>query len=168
MFNAATIERIGRATLAVFFLAVLPVSLAEAVSNTTFGPQTFIGPNYQQTSSRWHSGDPLEGCREFPPCFVYFQGVGRHGLIIQNVSCMIVSINEILYVKVQSFKVNKGYPLRETYILPTTRDNTRWIVNSQIMHLVEAGERAHIAFYYPNGSFISDAKCTISGQIREP
>ena len=168
MFNAAIMERAGRAGLACLAGSVL-VILSAVVAEAFYGPRTTIGANYQQTSNTTSLDGINEGdCVGVSVCYILLQVPPQQkALIVQHVSCIvIVSAGEISNGLLRTRK-GQTFPLRHTRLVPVLTTGSTWVVNSPVKHLGESGERPVVSFANSAAAHWS-VECSISGTLTQP
>ena len=161
-WNANTLARSCCAGLA---LVILSASLAE----TSYGPKTTIGANYQQTSDTASKNEISQAaCDATFHCYLLFQPAPQQKpLIVQHVSCRVfASAGELRWGELRS-REGQAFPFRWAPLVPVSTGGGWWVVNAPVMHLVKSGERVFVAF---NSGAAADwnGVCTISGRLEQP
>jgi hypothetical protein len=168
MFNAAILARAGRAGLA-GLAALTLIILSALVAEAVYGPRTTIGANYQQWSTTTSlDGTSAGGCANTSSCYILF-GVPpqQKALIVRHVSCGVGVSAGGLSSGALFTRKGQTFPGRVTVLVPVHMTGAYRVVNSPVMHLVEAGERP-VVFLSNNTSSSWGVECSISGTLTQP
>ena len=92
----------------------------------------------------------------------------QKALIVQHVSCHVGTNTGSLATATLLTRKGQIFPQRRTLLVPFPTNANRWAINSPVMHLLEPGERAVVAFGITASTDAWSAECSISGRLLQP